>query len=307
MAVAMTRPRQTEVADALRRRIRRALQVRAIAPGDRLPGTRELAAEFDADPRVVADAYRLLATEGLVELRPRSGVYVSPTMTAPPRRAILPPEWMIQVFAASVAHGVPIPELAPSLMNALGKTPLRAVVMATTSDQSEGLSRELREDYGIDARSLAIDALPLRGEVPRMLSRAHLLVTTEAHVGKVAQVAKRLEKEFVTVTVRPDLFGTEWMLLRGMEAYVIVADQRFARLVREYLESVDAHQSVHILIAGQDDLSAIGPEVPVYATQAARDRIGVTRLPPGILPPARMLSDDCTVAIVRAMLNVRLA
>lgn len=34
--------------------------------------------ELKADPRTVAAAYRELATEGVVELRSRSGVYISP-------------------------------------------------------------------------------------------------------------------------------------------------------------------------------------------------------------------------------------
>ncbi len=45
--------------------------------GDRLPSLREMAQETGADHRVVADAYRTLEAEGLVEIRGRSGVYVA--------------------------------------------------------------------------------------------------------------------------------------------------------------------------------------------------------------------------------------
>ena len=69
--------RRPQIANELRGRIERALMTGALAHGDRLPSTREMGAELDADPRVVLAAYRDLAGEGLVELRPRSGVYVA--------------------------------------------------------------------------------------------------------------------------------------------------------------------------------------------------------------------------------------
>ena len=61
----------------LRQRIAGGLQRGAMQPGDRLPPTRELSADLAADPRVVSAAYRTLADEGLVEIRPRAGVFVA--------------------------------------------------------------------------------------------------------------------------------------------------------------------------------------------------------------------------------------
>ena len=65
------------IAEVLRGRILRGLHSRSLASGDRLPSARELGAEFDIDHRVVLAAYRELASEGLIELRQRGGIYVA--------------------------------------------------------------------------------------------------------------------------------------------------------------------------------------------------------------------------------------
>ncbi|MGH7720015.1 MAG: GntR family transcriptional regulator [Gemmatimonadaceae bacterium] len=298
----MVRQRRGELVDSLRRRIQRALQVQALGPGDRLPGTRELAREFRTDPRVVADAYRALAGEGLVELRARSGVFVSSKVARVRRRPDAPPQWMAELFVQGVARGIAVPELPGVLRRALGQRPLRTVVIATTVDQTDGLCRELRADLGLEARGVLAETIVPRRELPRAVRRAQLLVTTEVHVDRVSGIAARLGKPFVPITVRSDLYDMEWALFRGQEAYVIVADRRFGSLVREYLHSVGADSGVHILLAGRDDLSRIPDDAPVYATQAARARIGATRLPAGLLPPARTISDDCARDIMTQVL-----
>ncbi len=45
-------------------------------PGDRLPGVRRLAQQFDVSISTIVQAQRLLEDEGLIEARPRSGYYV---------------------------------------------------------------------------------------------------------------------------------------------------------------------------------------------------------------------------------------
>src|SRR4028118_1845899 len=79
---AAPRRRRSDLADALRRRVVGALSSGSLRRGERLPSAREVAAEIDADPRLVLAAYRILAKEGVVEIRRRSGIYVSSTPEA---------------------------------------------------------------------------------------------------------------------------------------------------------------------------------------------------------------------------------
>ena len=59
---------------------------------------------------------------------------------------------------------------------------------------------------------------------------------------------------------------------------------------------------MHILIAGKDDIARVPDDAPVYVTQAARARIGPTRMPAGLLPNARMISDECARDIMTEVL-----
>src|SRR5437667_12713383 len=74
--------RRATVAETRRQRLVTALHLGTLHGGDRLPSLRDVGAEMHTDPRVVMAAYRQLSEEGLVQLRPRSGVFVQ----APPAR-----------------------------------------------------------------------------------------------------------------------------------------------------------------------------------------------------------------------------
>jgi DNA-binding transcriptional regulator YhcF (GntR family) len=54
-----------------------------LAPGERMPTVRELAAQLEIAPNTAAKAYRDLATEGFIVGRGRRGTFVSERITAP--------------------------------------------------------------------------------------------------------------------------------------------------------------------------------------------------------------------------------
>lgn len=67
--------------EALSEQLRSALASRIasgrLAPGERMPTVRELAAQLEIAPNTVAKAYRDLASEDLIEGRGRRGTFVS--------------------------------------------------------------------------------------------------------------------------------------------------------------------------------------------------------------------------------------
>lgn len=310
----MATPRRTQIVAVLRQRLLRALQAGALTPGDRLPGTREVGRELDVDPRVVADAYRELAAERLVELRARAGAYLHRGLPAPRPRLRPSTAWLADVFAAGIARGVPAPELSTLLRRALGRDPVTVAVIATTVDQAVGICRELERHVGLAASPVLAEQLPhaapttapaeYRAAMPRPVHRAQLLVTTEAHAERVTAIAARLEKPSVAVTVRSELYESEWALLQAVRAYVLVADPRFAAQVEAYLRQTRPDAQVRVYVVGRDDVSALPPESPVYVTQAARDRLGPLRLPAGALAPARVLSETCVATVLQKVLEI---
>ncbi|MEO7823517.1 MAG: GntR family transcriptional regulator [Gemmatimonadaceae bacterium] len=110
--------KRAAVAAILRDRIERALGTGALVRGDRLPGTRETGLELSVDPRVFAAAYTDLADEGLVELRPRSGVYVARQTVESSGERRPPVKWLVDIFAEGVAQGFSTRDLCDHLREA---------------------------------------------------------------------------------------------------------------------------------------------------------------------------------------------
>ncbi len=314
--------RQTDIAQVLRQRIERAIQAGAIGAGDRLPSTREVATELDADPRVVMAAYRRLAEEGLVEMRARSGVFVASRAPGADRRAARDPlaskqDWVVDLLVDGVMRGVPGPEMPALLARSIAAREVRTAVIATSDDQTLGMCRALKEDFGLACQP--VRAADMESAVARMakykedalptaIRRAQLLITTDKHGPWVTRLAHQLGKRVVVASVRPDLVSDEWLLLMGGPVFVVAQDQRFLRLLRAYLrESPQAaalEANVHMLVAGRDDLSVIAVDAPTYVTEAARHLLGRTHIPGRLIPTARFFAKDCVRAILEQVVEL---
>ncbi len=112
-----------------------------LAPGDRLPTVRELAAELGVSPATVSHAWQTLSAAGLITSRGRSGSFVR----AEPR------EWLPRRYRGldgsldarlDLSRGTPDPELLPSLGPALARVGARA---DTTSYQAKPDIPELHD------------------------------------------------------------------------------------------------------------------------------------------------------------------
>jgi DNA-binding transcriptional regulator YhcF (GntR family) len=83
-----------------------------LAPGQRLPSTRELARRFHLHPNTISAGYRQLERDRWVEFRHGSGVYVrakKPEVATTPALAL--DQMIAQLFLAARKLGVPLPAL----------------------------------------------------------------------------------------------------------------------------------------------------------------------------------------------------
>ncbi len=97
--------------------IRAMLVAGAFTPGDQLPTIRQLATDLAVHPNTVAEAYRLLAEEGWVDLRRRRGATVLERAmpAAAPDVASSFGRRIEELVAEAVAAGVPARRLASRL------------------------------------------------------------------------------------------------------------------------------------------------------------------------------------------------
>jgi hypothetical protein len=255
-----------------------------------LPASRDLATEFDVDYRFVIAAYKALAAEGLVELRPRGGIYVAPAGAPQGGVPPLPERWLAEVLVEGLAREIPGPELHEWLRRTVETLRLRAVAITTTIDQAYGLCRELRDDFGLEADALLAETARASGEAPLALRRADLLVTTDAHAEWVRERATDLRKAAIVIEVRPELSGGEWALLLRRPVYAVVASPEFGEMLRRFYAAVPGIDNLRVIVHGRDDLQQIPVGAPTYVTQRVRAVLGDTKIPGRILPAVRTIA-----------------
>lgn len=293
----MPRRRLEQVTSVLRDRIRDAIGMGAMKTGDRLPGTRRLAEELQVDPRLVASALRRLQEEGLVEMRPRSGVYVASEIEGTSTNRALPRDWTAEIVSQAIERGVPADRLAAAVALVTDTHKVRAAVIATMSDQAVGIVRELQDDYGIAAAAVFPEQL-MSGRLPRTLLRAQLILSTRELEAAAKKISAGLKKSLVVVRVRPDLFSEDWIAFMNGSVHVIVADPRFRAMLRQVLKTVPGSANVTILLAGSEEVSLVPRDARTYVTESARRMLGRGGLPGRVIRPRRVFSSETVREVV---------
>jgi len=262
--------RRLEIADLLRRRVKLGIHAGSLTPGDRLPSTRELASDFAVDHRVVVAAYHQLVDAGLVEMRPRGGIYVSNISPGAVREPMPPERWLREVFVQGRARDMSMRGVIDALRRATETVRLCAVVLHAIADQRAGVCRELEEDYGFDAIGMSTDVFG-NGHHPSELAQADLIVSTPAYEPLARRLAAQHGKPCIIADVRPDLIGGEWRLLLRKPVYVVVRDEQFRSALLAFFASTKGKENLRVLVVDRDDLSAIPATAPTYITRGARE------------------------------------
>jgi len=95
-----------------------------LAPGQRLPSTRELARRFHLHPNTVSAGYRQLQRERWVEFRHGSGVYVRASKPElPPSPALALDQMIARLFLSARKLGISLPDLRSRLRHWLELQP----------------------------------------------------------------------------------------------------------------------------------------------------------------------------------------
>ncbi len=295
------------IVEALRTRVLRGLETRTLAAGDRLPSARAVAREFGVDFRVILGAYRALAGEQLVTLRPRGGIYVAAQRRGAPGTPPLPEGWIVDVLAEARARSVPPRDFHEWLRRCTETLRLRAVVIASGDDQAAGLCRELVDDFGVAAEGRSGDQLSPGDEPDLAMRRADLLVTTRPHADLARRLAERLRTPVIIIDEQPEILSSEWALLLRQPVYAVVATDAFGRALRRLLAAVPGVENLRILVLGRDDLTMIPPDAPTYVTHRVRASLGAANIPGRALPPSRTIRSASARALLAFIVRANLA
>lgn len=197
-------------ADGIARTIAQLAARGAILPGDRLPTVRELARALAVSPSTVGQAWRILATQGVLDTQGRRGTFLRKDSGHEPIRHFR------QVFGAQVERdfstGYPDPELLPDLrafVRRLGDGP------AFTGYPEEAIAPDLNDrlraclPFAPQAMTLGADSLATLAELLPMLSRyGDRVVVGDAEFAPYLDLLERFGLECVPVSQDREGFET---------------------------------------------------------------------------------------------------
>lgn len=276
--------------------------------GERLPGTRALAAEFGVNERVVLGALRLLAREGIVAVRPRSGAYVVPPHPSSGNALPHLGTWLVEMLIQARARGLPPRDVAEYVRRCTETRRLRAACIECNRDQLHLLCTELASEHGFVTESVEVGALH---DATASLHRADVLITTRFHASAVGAAAERLGKPWIAVGLRPSVMREVTRLLRQGPVYYVATDVRFERKLRRMLPPSAPSDNLRVLLAGRDDLASIPDGAPTFVMSSARAhvdaRFGIGRAPGRPIQPPRSLSDDAARELLTFVISANMA
>lgn len=277
------------------------MHVGRLRRGDPLPSVRAVSREMGIDHRRVATAYRVLEEEGLVEIRPGSGVYLTGDARAgsPASETV---RWLGDTLMEGWSRGVPRGDVA-ALVDRCARTTVRCACVESNEDYMVAVAAELHADFGLTVEPLLVDpAASVSAISAQRLAAADLVVTTTFHAAPVRTAARRMRKPVVILRPNPEFSAEVGRRLAGREVTVVAADPRFRARGMAYLDVTPHRGRVRFVLV--DELE--GPEGEgvdlhgddVLITRAARHRLGLPEYhvipsPPRYISPesARELCD----------------
>ena len=295
-----------EILVRLRSRIVSQIHRETLRTGDRLPSIRELADEWGVHARVVRAAYETLQREGLVELRPRSGVYVATSPAGLVAGDSQAGDWLAGVLLHARALGVPPVQFPEHLNRYVRAQRLRAACVESNDDQISWLVHESQVDYGLEAFGVDLDTVD-EATLARRIREADVVISTAFHGELLESVARTEGKPIVLLRLAGDFIDPVLAALHRERLYFIVGDRRFALRLPIIYGGVEGGKNLRPLVAGEDDLGIIPPGAAVYVTRAAELRLSVSAALRTIRSPGRIFADSMARELLRIIVGSNIA
>jgi DNA-binding transcriptional regulator YhcF (GntR family) len=269
--------------DVLRDWIVGGLHLGHFAAGDRLASVRALSERLQADHRAIANAYRVLKAEGLVEMHARRGAYLRSAERSGDETLEEKARWLAGVLVESRRRRIPVRRLPEFIGGWTARTPLRCACIESNEDALTSLCTELSEDFGIDTSPIdagalgdARDGAGQDAPLPPSIREAHALVTTAFHEPSVRRIGRISGKPTLVVTTKLEVVSVIEQHLESDDLVLLCADEAYGERFRSTLRSASQNAARLRVVPAQDSeaVASIDRSRPVVATHAALERVG---------------------------------
>jgi DNA-binding transcriptional regulator YhcF (GntR family) len=245
------------------------LHIGSTRAGDRLPGVREIAAEFGVDARTALRAARKLEDEGLIELRNRSGMYIA---ARPALVQTLSPaqQTVCDVIYAALARGIDPAELRRTLDDNFYRRKVRVGCVEANVDHAQAIAAMASRRYGVETVPITLAAVEA-GELTAFAT-IDAVITTAFLASSLRRVAGGFGCPVFTATVESEQGEAFMRSLADRPVYVIGVDRRWAERAAAALDQLEIGLNLHVFVLGVDDIEQIPDEAEIFATPVAAAR-----------------------------------
>jgi DNA-binding transcriptional regulator YhcF (GntR family) len=286
-------------------------------PGDQLPSYRELSERWDIDHRMIARAYRALETEGMVEVRGRSGVFLKEQERIGGEMLSETARWVArEVLTEAWQRRIKIPKLPRFIHRCTASVKLQTACIESNEDHRDLLCRELHEWFGFETKGVPVDRLPEHDpdssvhvvpidELPEAVRTADLLVTTSFHAHQVRPIAEVLQKPYVVVAMHPVAAEIFLDRLREGPLTVVCIDPRFGARMKSVAGPEYEDRIQVVLATDKKGIKELDPDQPMFISTAAQAQID--RPPSSIIMkdvPAFSPESAAELALLLIRLNI---
>ncbi|CAN5852954.1 hypothetical protein BH23GEM3_BH23GEM3_03170 [soil metagenome] len=305
---------EIDITARLRDRIVGALHLGQLAVGERLPSIREIAREADVDHRRVAEAYRTLEREGLVEVRGRSGVYALEQDRLGERMLAETARWMGTVLTEGWKRRVTVPDLPDLIRRCTATVQVRSAFIESTADHLAALCAELSTELGFSSQAVPYSSVSPRlwhdpgepDQFPVALRDAHLWVTTAFHASTLRRAAAAMRKPLVVLKLHPDVAARIRRHVVGGGLTVVCVDPAFGERVRTVFAPNDPGRIRVVRAADRGAFDRLDRAEPVLLTRAAHQRLGETGLAM-IVPQSPSISPESVRELAEHLIRINFA
>ncbi len=287
-----------------------------LAPGTRLPNTRQLAGFLGINRNTVLKAYQELKQEGLVECRPGRGCVVveRPTAVAQPVSARL---LAIVDDAIQQASEIGIgPDDFATFAYARARqrrdvqVKRRLVFVECEAHITTALARAIQKRLDVEVTPVVLrDLQHPTVEVEEQLREAHVVATTFFHIQEVRRLLAKAKKEVVGLVVKPHLEKLFQIagIPRGTHAALVCISERGALDMKRSLENAGIN-GLDESLCGIDDRQKLAETLPGHPVIIASDFVADqvrSLLQPGqeLIVLDYTVLDEGAISLLRSMVT----